>query len=97
MLISLSYLLIIASLILLLYRIIKGPGWSDRILAADLMGVYLIAGLLILQLEFKWEWDRDVVWVVLLLGFVTIFGSSFLLFSQVEEPSPPRKQGGQRD
>lgn len=87
---TVSSLFIIASLFLLLYRIVKGPHWSDRIICADLLAIYLIAGLLVLQFEYRWHWDRDAVWLILALGLITIFGSSFLVFNDKETSKTSR-------
>lgn len=74
-----AYTFLIASVPLLLYRMLKGPHWSDRVLAADMLGIYLIAGLLILQEESQWEWDRDVIWMMLGLSLVTVLGAGLLM------------------
>jgi len=77
--ITLAYILLILSLPLLIYRIVKGPSWADRIITSDLLMIYLVAGLLCLQTEKFWGWDRDVVWLVLGLGVVSILGVSLLM------------------
>lgn len=74
-----AYTFLIASIPLLLYRMLKGTHWSDRVLAADMLGIYLIAGLLILQEESQWEWDRDVIWMMLGLSLVTVLGAGLLM------------------
>lgn len=67
------------SLPFLIFRLIRGPNWSDRIIACDMLGVYMIAGLLALESEFHWEWDRDVIWLMLALSLVTVIGPGLLL------------------
>jgi len=77
--ITAAYILLILSLPLLIYRIAKGPNWADRIITSDLLMIYLVAGLLCLQMESSWGWDRDVIWLVLGLGVVSILGASLLI------------------
>lgn len=79
MILYIAYAFLIGSLPLLIFRMIKGPHWSDRILSADMLGIYLIAGLLILQDESQWEWDRDVIWMMLALSLVTVLGAGLLM------------------
>ena len=74
-----AYLLIISSIPLLIYRLVKGPTWADRILTADLLMIYLVAGLLAIQTQKNWLWDRDVIWLVLTLGLVGVIGASLLM------------------
>lgn len=75
----LSYILLLASLPLLLFRSIKGPKWTDRILAADLFTVYLIAGLLLFKQETRWSWDRDVIWLFFAIGLVSFISVGLLM------------------
>lgn len=70
---------LVASLPPLIFRVYKGPSWSDRLLATDLIGIYLAAGLILLRDQTGWPWDRDVVWVVLVLGLLTVLGAGLLL------------------
>ena len=66
----LSDFFLIASLPLLFWRLLKGPTWADRILAADLFGIYLAAALLLLRSETRWSWDRDVIWLFFAVGLI---------------------------
>gem|GEM_PF-4656036 len=79
MIVDLAYFLLLLSIPLLLYRIAKGPTWADRIITADLLAVYLVAGLLILETQLHWRWDRDVIWLVLCLSLATMMGASLLV------------------
>lgn len=79
MIVLLSYIFLFASLPLLLYRLVVGPKWSDRILAADLFTVYLIAGLLVFQQETRWSWDRDVIWLFFALSMIGFIAVALLM------------------
>lgn len=74
-----SHLFLIMSLPLLLYRLIKGPGWSDRVLAADLFGIYLVAALLLFKGLTRWSWDRDVIWLFFAIGLVSFMAAGLLM------------------
>lgn len=70
------------SIPLLTYRMIRGPYWSDRILAADLLSAYIAAGLMFLKLQSGWAWDRDALLLVLALGLIGVFGASLMVRGQ---------------
>jgi len=76
---QITLVLIALSLPFLIFRLIKGPSWADRIIACDMIAVYMIAGLLALETEFHWEWDRDVIWLMFALSLVTVIGPGLLL------------------
>ena len=79
MILTLAYILQMISIPLLFYRIRKGPTWVDRVISADLLIVYLVGGLLMLQTMRGWTWDRDVVWMALALGMASVLAVSLLL------------------
>jgi len=69
------FLLLLASA-LVLFRFIKGPTLSDRVVAFDIMSIIAVALLLILALFFQRELYLDIALVMGLIGFLgaTIFG-----------------------
>jgi len=72
---TLTTLLLIA-IFITLYRFLKGPTLSDRIIAFDVMGVMGVSLLVILSLYFQRDLYLDIAIVLGLIGFLgsTIFG-----------------------
>ena len=69
-------LLLLVAIGLTLYRFLKGPTLSDRVVAFDTMGIISISFLIILSLYFKNSIYLDIALVLALIGFLTtaIFG-----------------------
>ncbi len=69
-------LLLLPSIIITLYRFLKGPTLSDRVVAFDVMSVMSISLLVVLALYFERSLYLDIAIVFGLIGFlgVTIFG-----------------------
>jgi len=68
--------LLLLSISISLYRFLKGPTLSDRVVAFDVMGIMSISLLLILALYFQRVVYVDIALVLGLIGFLgsTIFG-----------------------
>ena len=68
--------LLLLSISISLYRFLKGPTLSDRVVAFDVMGIMSISLLLILALYFQRVIYVDIALVLGLIGFLgsTIFG-----------------------
>lgn len=79
MILTIAYVFQMLSLPLLIFRLVKGPNWSDRIITADLLIVYLASGLLVLKNQNGWLWDRDVIWLALILGLASVIAASLLM------------------
>lgn len=79
MIIGLSIFFIMASIPLIAYRLIKGPEWSDRILGSELLAISLASSLLILQLDNFQKWDREAIWLLIMMGFIGSIGASLLM------------------
>ncbi|MEA1982989.1 MAG: monovalent cation/H+ antiporter complex subunit F [Campylobacterota bacterium] len=64
------------AIFLMLYRFLKGPTLSDRVLAFDVIGIVLISFLVILSLYFNSSLYLDIALVLGLISFLgsTIFG-----------------------
>ena len=69
-------LLLLLSILLVLYRFLKGPTLSDRVVAFDVMSVMGVALLTLLALYFERSLYLDIALVFGLIGFLgsTIFG-----------------------
>jgi len=70
---------ILLTLPFLIYRAVHGPEWSDRIIAGDLLGLSLAAGLLILKIYGGFGWNRDAIWLIIAISFIGTMGASLLL------------------
>ncbi len=66
----LSLVLIAISILFNVYRIVKGPYPSDRILALDTLGVNLIAGIAILSILLRTSAFFDLILLIGILAFV---------------------------
>lgn len=53
-----------------LYRFVKGPSFSDRVVAFDVLGIMSVSLLLILSLYFQRVIYLDVALVIGLIGFL---------------------------
>lgn len=69
-------LLLLLSILLTLYRFLKGPTLSDRVIAFDVMSIMGVALLILFALYFKRSLYLDIALVFGLIGFLgsTIFG-----------------------
>ncbi|MBK8576347.1 MAG: Na(+)/H(+) antiporter subunit F [Elusimicrobia bacterium] len=68
-----------ACLLATLYRVVKGPSMADRVLAADVIFMNLIAIIVVYSIKIKTPFYFDLVIVFSLLGFVaTVTFAKFL-------------------
>jgi len=74
---TLALFFLLLSLPFILYRLLRGPEWTDRLIATDLLALSLSAGILLLKHESGWGWDRDAAWILMITSFVGTIGASF--------------------
>jgi len=69
-------ILLLLSILITLYRFLKGSTLSDRVVAFDVMSVMSVSLLVILSLYFQRDFYLDIALVFGLIGFLgtTIFG-----------------------
>ena len=69
-------LIILSSMFITLYRLLKGPTFSDRVIAFDTLSIIGISLLVILSLYYQRGFYLDIALVFGLIGFLgtTIFG-----------------------
>ncbi len=69
-------ILLMLSMLIALYRFLKGPTLSDRVVAFDVISVMSVSLLVILSLYFQRSLYLDIALVFGLIGFLgaTIFG-----------------------
>lgn len=68
--------LLLLSMLIILYRFLKGPTLSDRVVAFDVMSIMGVSLLVLLALYFQRSLYLDIALVFGLIGFLgaTIFG-----------------------
>ena len=73
--IELIVLTLLFSFFLIMYRFLKGPTLSDRVVAFDILSIIAVALLVVLALYFKSSIYLDIAFVMGLIGFLgaTIF------------------------
>ena len=72
------------SVVLVVYRVLRGPSWGDRIMAFDFLGVNVVALIVLATVRFRVEAFLDAALVLSLLGFVgTVALARYLLFGRV--------------
>lgn len=82
----LAVVFILLSLPFLIFRLVRGPAWTDRLIAADMIGLSFAVGLLFLNGgESAERWNQEAVWIILAAAFVGTLGAS-LIIRQKEAP-----------
>ena len=73
---ELVIIILLVSIFITLYRFLKGPTLSDRVVAFDIMGIMSVSLLVLLALYFQRSLYIDIALVIGLIGFLgtTIFG-----------------------
>ena len=73
---ELVIIILLVSIFITLYRFLKGPTLSDRVVAFDVMGIMSVSLLALLALYFQRSLYLDIALVIGLIGFLgsTIFG-----------------------
>ena len=74
--IYLIVLTLLLSFFLIMYRFLKGPTLSDRVVAFDVLSIIAVSLLVVLALYFKSSIYLDIALAIGLIGFLgaTIFG-----------------------
>jgi multicomponent Na+:H+ antiporter subunit F len=72
LILKISLLFLSFSIIAALYRVVKGPSMPDRVLALDIIGINLLAGVAIVSV-----WLRTYAFfeVILLIGILSFVGT----------------------
>ncbi|MEL3962101.1 Na(+)/H(+) antiporter subunit F1 [Lysinibacillus endophyticus] len=74
-----SVLIIVLSMIALLYRLVKGPNPSDRVVALDAIGVALISLVGLLSIVVETSFFLEIILLLAILSFIgTIAFSKFI-------------------
>ncbi|WP_147533536.1 Na(+)/H(+) antiporter subunit F1 [Bacillus marasmi] len=61
---------IACSMVLLIYRVIKGPSTPDRVIALDAIGINLVAFIALISIELKTSAFLDITLLIGILAFI---------------------------
>lgn len=75
-----------------LYRLLKGPTRSDRIVALDTIGINLLAMIAVISIQLR---TQDYFDMILVIGILTFVGTTAL--ARYIERDTVIEQGGERD
>ncbi len=82
--INIALVSITISILLVIYRVLRGPTWGDRIMAFDFLASNIVILILLLAIRAHSATLLDTALVLALLGFLgTIALTRFLLFGRV--------------
>lgn len=84
--ILISLLLVIASIIVLLYRVFRGPSVPDRLVALDAIGVMLVSAIALLSILFETRFFLEVILLIAIMSFIgTVAFSKFIEKGEIIE------------
>ncbi|AZV44984.1 Na(+)/H(+) antiporter subunit F1 [Peribacillus asahii] len=84
-----SLFLLILSILLTLYRVIKGPSMPDRVQALDAIGINLLAGVAIFAVLLRTSAFLEIILLIGILSFVgTVAFARFIERGVVIERKP---------
>lgn len=82
-------LIVIAALLcVMLFRSVKGPGVTDRLLSINMVGTLVIAGIVILSRLLEESWLLDVALIYTMISLVSVL----ILARVLIPPRPSRKR-----
>jgi len=77
---------IILSMIAVIYRLIKGPSHSDRVIALDTIGIFLIALVGLFSIFVRTSFFLDIILLLAILSFIgTVAFSKFIEKGEIFE------------
>ncbi|MFW5682167.1 MAG: monovalent cation/H+ antiporter complex subunit F [Phycisphaeraceae bacterium] len=74
--------LLAVGIIICLYRMLKGPHLADRVLAADMLSIHVLALVVLLAIKFESAIFFDAALVVAILGFASTVAFSQYIYAQ---------------
>lgn len=84
MVLNIALACIVASILLAVYRVARGPSWGDRITALDFLGVNIAVLIVLLALRTGFTAFLDAALIVSILGFLsTVALTRYLLHRRV--------------
>lgn len=84
MAINIALAIVSLSVVLVSYRVLRGPSWGDRIMAFDFLSINLVVLFVLLAVRLRYTALLDAVLVLSLLGFLgTVALTRYLLLGRV--------------
>jgi len=81
---TVALICLLVSVVLTVYRVVRGPSWGDRITAFDFLTVNLAVIIVVLAMRSGFESLLDVALLVSILGFLTTVAlTRYLLLNRV--------------
>jgi len=81
---TVALICLLVSMVLTVYRVVRGPSWGDRITAFDFLTVNLAVIIVVLAMRSGFESLLDVALLVSILGFLTTVAlTRYLLLNRV--------------
>ena len=79
-------ILVILSMVVLLYRVFRGPSIPDRLIALDAIGVMLISAIALLSIIFDTGFFMEVILLIAIMSFIgTVSFSKFIEKGEIIE------------
>jgi multicomponent K+:H+ antiporter subunit F len=88
MVINVGVAAIVLGILLCIYRLLKGPHLSDRVLAIDTMGIHVVALVILLAIRQRSTMFFDAVLVIAIIGFASTVALSQYLHARKAAPRP---------
>lgn len=86
MIVDLALACLVISIVLTVYRVLRGPSWGDRIMALDFLSVNVAVLIVVLALRLGSVVFLDAALIVSILGFLsTVALSRYVLAGKVIE------------
>jgi multicomponent Na+:H+ antiporter subunit F len=70
MILTIAIAILTLSIVLVVYRVLRGPSWGDRIMAFDFLSVNIVALIVLVTVKYRLEVLLDAALVLSLLGFL---------------------------
>ncbi|WP_420595503.1 monovalent cation/H+ antiporter complex subunit F [Deinococcus sp.] len=84
MIVNLALGIVTLSVVLVIWRVLRGPSWGDRIMAFDFLNANLVLLLVLIAVKLRYVVELDAALVLSLLGFVgTVALTRYLLLGWV--------------
>jgi multicomponent Na+:H+ antiporter subunit F len=71
MILTIAIAILTLSIILVVYRVLRGPSWGDRIMAFDFLSVNIVALIVLVTVKYRLDVLLDAALVLSLLGFLS--------------------------
>ena len=84
MIVNLALIIVTLSVVLVSWRVLRGPSWGDRIMAFDFLSANLVLLFVLIAVRLRYVVMLDAALTLALLGFVgTVALTRYLLLGRV--------------